>query len=63
MILKQIATQILMFRMLRLLRIFIPLILVLENKTTAIIKTTNDVIEVYVIEYIWDELYESASIT
>jgi hypothetical protein len=62
-ILKQIATQILMFRMLRLLRIFIPLILVLENKTTAIIKTTNDVIEVYVIEYIWDELYESASIT
>ncbi len=62
MILKQIFTQILMFRMLRLLRIFTPLILVLENKTTAIIKTTNDVIEVYVIEYLWDELYESVSI-
>jgi hypothetical protein len=61
-ILKQIFTQILMFRMLRLLRIFTPLILVLENKTTAIIKTTNDVIEVYVIEYLWDELYESVSI-
>jgi hypothetical protein len=58
-ILKQIATQILMSRM---SRIFTSLILVLENKTTAIIKTTNDVIEVYVIEYIWDELYESASI-
>jgi hypothetical protein len=50
-ILKQISTQILMSRMFRLLRIFISLILVLENKTTAIIKTTNDVIEVYVIEY------------
>jgi hypothetical protein len=62
MILKQIFTQILMSRMSRLLRIFISLILVLENKTTAIIKTTNDVIDVYVIEYLWDELYESVSI-
>jgi hypothetical protein len=41
-----------MLRLLRLLRIFISLILVLENKTTAIIKITNDVIEVYVIEYL-----------
>ncbi len=32
--------------MFRLLRIFISLFLVLENKTTAIIKLTNDVIEI-----------------
>jgi hypothetical protein len=50
-ILKQIFTQIFMSRMFRLLRIFISFILVLENKITAIIKITNDVIEVYIIEY------------
>ncbi len=65
---KQIPKQILMSRMSRMsrmLRIFTPprpLILVLENKTTALTKARNDVIEVYVIEYLWDELYELVSI-
>jgi hypothetical protein len=45
----QVLMQILMPRM---LRIFIPLILVLEIKLTAIIKATNDVIEVHVREYL-----------
>jgi hypothetical protein len=60
-IFKHIFTQIFMFRMLRLLRIFTSLFLVLENKTSAIIKFTNDVIEVFVIEYLWNELYEFTS--